>query len=63
MLQYFLFDYAGGFDMDNAKTCAECLNLGREIYCMQCKRLKNGPNDMFIEEVSATSKKPDITKN
>ena len=49
--------------MDNTKTCAECLNLGREIYCMQCKRLKNGPNDMFIEEVSATCKKPDITKN
>ena len=28
--------------MENKKTCADCINLGREVYCMKCKRLKNG---------------------
>ena len=29
-------------EMENKKTCADCINLGREVYCMKCKRLKNG---------------------
>ena len=36
--------------MDNKKTCADCVNLGREVYCMQCKRLKKGYKDMFVEQ-------------
>ena len=36
--------------MDNQKTCADCINLGREVYCMKCKRLKNGIKDMFVEQ-------------
>lgn len=36
--------------MDNQKTCADCINLGREVYCMKCKRLNNGYKDMFVEQ-------------
>ena len=36
--------------MDNQKTCADCVNLGREVYCMKCKRLNNGYKDLFVEE-------------
>ena len=36
--------------MDNQKTCADCVNLGREVYCMKCKRLNNGFKDLFVEE-------------
>ena len=36
--------------MENQKTCADCINLGREVYCMKCKRLNNGYKDMFAEQ-------------
>ena len=36
--------------MDNQKTCADCVNRGREVYCMKCKRLNNGYQDLFVEE-------------
>ena len=36
--------------MENQKTCADCINLGREVYCMKCKRLNNGYQDMFTEQ-------------
>ncbi|MBR1482650.1 MAG: hypothetical protein IJ598_06745 [Ruminococcus sp.] len=36
--------------MENQKTCADCINLGREVYCMKCKRLNNGYQDMFAEQ-------------
>ena len=36
--------------MDNQKTCADCINLGSEVYCVKCKRLKNGYKDMFVEQ-------------
>ena len=36
--------------MDNQKTCADCVNLGREVYCMKCKRLNNGYKDLLVEE-------------
>ena len=35
--------------MENKKTCADCINLGREVYCMKCKRLKNGYKDLFVD--------------
>ena len=35
--------------MDNKKTCADCINLGREVYCMKCKRIKNGYKDLFVD--------------
>ena len=38
--------------MEYQKTCADCVNMGRAIYCMQCKRLKNGFKDMFLEQVT-----------
>ncbi len=36
--------------MEEKKTCADCVNLGRAVYCMQCKRLKKGYKDMFREQ-------------
>ena len=36
--------------MENQKTCADCINIGREVYCMKCKRLNNGYQDMFTEQ-------------
>ena len=38
--------------MDNQKTCADCVNLGRAVYCMQCKRMRKGHKDMFVEQLS-----------
>ncbi len=36
--------------MEKKMTCAECINLGRAVYCMQCKRLNKGYKDMFVEQ-------------
>lgn len=44
--------------MENKKTCADCINLGREVYCMKCKRLKNGYKDMFVDQVPKQVKAP-----
>jgi hypothetical protein len=33
--------------MDEQKSCAECLNMGRAVYCMQCVRMNKGYKDMF----------------
>ena len=33
--------------MDEQNSCAECLNLGRAVYCMQCIRMDKGHKDMF----------------
>ena len=33
--------------MDEHKSCADCLNLGRAVYCMQCIRMNKGHKDMF----------------
>ena len=43
--------------MENKKTCADCVNLGRAVYCMQCKRLKTGYKDMFVEQKPQTEHK------
>lgn len=48
--------------MENAKTCAECINLGRAVYCMQCKRLRKGYKDMFVEQKSNDNKMSDNVK-
>lgn len=40
----------GALKMENQKTCADCINIGREVYCMKCKRLNNGYQDMFTEQ-------------
>ena len=33
--------------MEHQNSCADCLNLGRAVYCMQCVRLNKGHKDMF----------------
>ena len=33
--------------MEEQKSCADCLNLGRAVYCMQCVRMNKGHKDMF----------------
>ena len=37
-----------GDKMEIQNLCAECLNLGRAVYCMQCVRINKGHKDMFI---------------
>lgn len=34
--------------MEQEFSCADCLNLGRAIYCMQCRRMNKGRKDMFM---------------
>lgn len=34
-------------EMEQQNSCAECLNLGRAVYCMQCVRMHKGYKDMF----------------
>ena len=48
--------------MDNKKTCADCINLGREVYCMKCKRLKNGYKDLFVDATPVQAKQPMASK-
>ena len=38
--------------MDEQKSCADCLNLGRAVYCMQCARMNKGRKDMFRNNAS-----------
>ena len=33
--------------MEQQNSCADCLNLGRAVYCMQCFRMNMGHKDMF----------------
>ena len=33
--------------MDEQKSYAECLNMGRAVYCMQCVRMNKEYKDMF----------------
>ena len=39
--------------MDEQKSCADCLNLGRAVYCMQCIRMNKGHKDMFRSNAPA----------
>ena len=53
--------------MDNKKTCADCINLGsinlgREVYCMKCKRIKNGYKDLFVDAAPVQAKPPVVSK-
>ena len=48
--------------MDNKKTCADCVNLGREVYCMKCKRIKNGYKDLFVDAAPVQAKPPVASK-
>lgn len=49
-------------EMDNKKTCADCINLGREVYCMKCKRIKNGYKDLFVDAAPVQAKPPVVSK-
>ena len=49
--------------MENKKTCADCINLGREVYCMKCKRLKNRYKDLFVDSLSRSSQAAADQKN
>lgn len=44
--------------MEKEKTCADCVNLGRAVYCMKCKRLKNGCKDLFVDATPVQTKPP-----
>ncbi len=48
--------------MENKKTCADCVNLGRAVYCMQCKLFKKGYKDMFIDSAPVKTKTPVVSK-
>ena len=48
--------------MENKKTCADCVNLGRAVCCMQCKRLKKGYKDMFVDSAPVKTKTPVVSK-
>ena len=48
--------------MENKKTCADCINLGREVYCMKCKRIKNGYKDLFVDAAPVQAKPPVVSK-
>ncbi len=40
--------------MTEESSCADCLNLGRAIYCMQCARMNKGRKDMFMKSTPST---------
>ena len=40
--------------MEEQKSCADCLNLGRAVYCMQCVRMNKGHKDMFRSSTPMT---------
>ena len=42
-------------EMEQKNSCAECLNLGRAVYCMQCIRLGKGSKDKFIRNAEAST--------
>ncbi len=49
--------------MEQQNSCADCLNLGRAVYCMQCVRLNKGHKDMFRSNAPVTLHcKPKNTK-
>ncbi len=39
--------------MEQQNLCADCLNLGRAVYCMQCVRMNKGHKDMFRSSTPA----------
>ena len=39
--------------MEQQNSCADCLNLGRAVYCMQCVRMNKGHKDMIRSSVPA----------
>ena len=41
--------------MEQQNSCAECLNLGRAVYCMQCIRIGKGYKDMFMPTATVSS--------
>lgn len=45
-----------------AKCCADCVNLGRGVYCMKCKRIKNGYKDLFVDAAPVQAKPPVASK-
>ena len=51
--------------MEQYNSCADCLNLGRAVYCMQCVRMNKGHKDMFrsTNTVSLPHKHNNITTN
>ena len=65
VIQYVLFVirfHSEVLKMENKKTCADCINLGREVYCMKCKRLKNGYKDLFVDAAPVQAKPPVASK-
>ena len=40
--------------MEIQNSCADCLNLGSAVYCMQCVRMNKGHKDMFRSSVPAS---------
>ena len=48
--------------MDKEKTCADCVNLGRAVYCMKCKRLNKGYKDLFVDAAPVQAKQPEASK-
>ncbi len=36
--------------MDEQKSCAECLNMGRAVYCMQCDMFRINAPAIFSHE-------------
>ena len=40
--------------MEHQNSCADCLNLGRAVYCMQCVRMNKGHKDMFRSNAPST---------
>ena len=40
--------------MEIQNSCADCLNMGRAVYCMQCVRMNKGHKDMFCSNAPAT---------
>ena len=62
MLQYACLIFTEVLEMENKKTCADCINLGREVYCMKCKRLKNGYKDLFVDAAPVQAKPPVASK-
>jgi len=57
-----LFDFTEVLEMENKKTCADCINLGREVYCMKCKRINNGYKDLFVDAAPVQAKQPVVSK-
>ena len=40
--------------MEQQNSCADRLNSGRAVYCMQCVRMNKGQKDMFRSSAPAS---------